>query len=88
MPYLTVLRGKSGTTIYSQSNRSTTFVEERYEVCLLNESHRKKVVVKKFETEQAALEYCKTISGELNREIVTYNPVVSEATRNRRMSRK
>ncbi|MDX2361944.1 MAG: hypothetical protein QNK23_14130 [Crocinitomicaceae bacterium] len=87
MPYLTVLKGKSGMTVYSRSNRSTSIIDDRYEVCLLNQSHRTRTTVKKFETKQEAMNYCTTLADDLNKEVVMYNPAVSEKTRSRRMSK-
>lgn len=85
MPYLAVIKSKSGMTTYSRSNRSTSYIEEKYEVCLLSETHRQRMTVQKFNTIEEAKAYCQELATQLNKEVVTFNPEVSAKTRSRRM---
>lgn len=87
MPNITVLKNRIGVRVYSQSNRSTVNTDDSYEVCLLNESHRAKVTIQKFETEHQALKYGEQLASKLKKEVVHYNPVVSKTTQNRRRRR-
>ena len=84
--FLTVLKGRLGTRFYSQSNRSTSLIDDKYEVYFLNKNHRKKVLIQKFETKKEAIEFAEKISKIIKKQIVSYNPVVSEKTRLRRRS--
>jgi hypothetical protein len=83
-PFISILRGKSGTRIHSMSNRSTADINEFHQVCLLSETHRTRYTVKKFKSKEQALEYAESLSSQLNKPIVKFNPVVSQRTRNRR----
>lgn len=81
---VSILKGRSGTRLYSQSNRSTTVIEERYEVCLLSENHRRRFTVKKFRDKKEAKTFAEELVRMTNGSVVQYNPVVSEKTRGRR----
>lgn len=83
LPFLTVLKNREGMTVYSKSNRSTTNIDEKYCVYMLNATHRKKVLVQKFDTKDLAIDNAKKISVQLNKEFVEYNPVLMEGTRSR-----
>lgn len=74
LPYITVIKSKSGMKTYSRSNRSTSYIEDMYEVCLLSENHRQKVPVKKFDTIEDAKSYSQDLAKELNKNIVVYKP--------------
>jgi hypothetical protein len=84
MPYLAILKSRSGYTMYSRSNRSTTNINDFYDVCLLNQSHRKKVVLMKFKSIEAALKVAGNLESQLGVELTQFNPVISEKTANRR----
>ena len=82
-PFITVMKGREGMTVYSRSNLSTTSIDDRFEVCLLSNTHRSKTVIMKFENEDQAAEYAKAIALKLDKEIVQYSPKISEKTRSR-----
>jgi hypothetical protein len=83
-PFISVVKGRSGMTVYSRSNRSTSVIDNRFEVCLLNSSHRTRVVIQKFKDKSQAMEYANEIASKLNKSVVQYNPVVSQKTKSRR----
>src|SRR5690554_8117764 len=83
-PYLTVLKSRKGTTLYSRSNRSTTIINDDYEVVMLNETHRVKVVVQSFEKKEKAMKFAEQFVLAYIKQLVKYNPVVSDATLRRR----
>lgn len=87
-PFISVLKGKSGTKIYSMSNRSTVDLDDYYEVCLLNKSQRIRFVVQKFDSKELAIKYAEQISSKLDKRIVEFNPQLSEKTRKRRMGKR
>jgi hypothetical protein len=83
-PFISIVKGRSGMTVYSRSNRSTSVVDDRYEVCLLNNSHRARVVIQKFENKNTAMNYANEIASKLDKTVVQFNPVVSQKTKSRR----
>ena len=87
LPFITVLKSRRGMAFYSQTNRSTSLIDDSFEVYLLNESHRMKFLIQKFETNELAAKYAEELSKQIDKEKVRYNPVVSEKTRLRRKSR-
>lgn len=84
LPFITILKGRSGWTVYSRSNRSTVDVEDCFEVYLLNQSHRKKVLVTKMEDKTKAEAYALELAALTDKSVVRFNPVLSEKTRARR----
>jgi hypothetical protein len=84
MPYLAILKSRSGNTVYSRSNQSTTDLDDYYDVCLLNETHRKRVVLMRFKSNDEASKYAQNIESKLGLTLTQFNPVVSEKTANRR----
>lgn len=88
LPYVSVLNARSSSTMFSQSNRSTTHVEDYLKVCLLDREHRRKVTVKKFTESDQALAYGKQLAVDLEKELVTYSPHVSAQSRERRRPRR
>lgn len=79
-----ILKGRSGHMMYSRANQSTSVIDDRYEVCLLNENHRRKFVVKKIEDIGQAQKFASLLAAKMGSSVVKYNPIVSEKTRNRR----
>jgi len=84
MPYISVLKGRTGMRVYSSSNRSTSAINDRYEVYLLNESHRKKCLIQKFEDTKHARKFAEELASRINVSLVQYSPVVSQKSRSRR----
>lgn len=84
MPYIAILRSRSGYRMYSTSNRSTTDTTDFYDVCLLNQSHRKKVVLMKFKSKDEALRFASNMESQLGVVLTQFNPVISEKTATRR----
>lgn len=84
MPFIAILRSRSGYRMYSTSNRSTTDTTDFYDVCLLNQSHRKKVVLMKFKSKDEALRFASNMESQLGVVLTQFNPVISEKTATRR----
>jgi hypothetical protein len=84
MPFISILSSRSGFRIHSLTDRTTTALRDDFDVCLLNESHRHKVIVQKFKSKVEALEYAKVLSEKLDIPYANYSPKMSEKTRNRR----
>ena len=84
MSSLAVLRSQDGYTAFSTSNRSTTLNVKKYDVCLLNDTHRDRFVIQKFNTEDEALRYSNFLSKLLKIDFTVFNPKISEKTLTRR----
>lgn len=57
---------------------------KRYNVVLLNDTHRKKLIVKSFPTKEEAKQEAIKLSNIINFDLVQYHPQVSARTRRRR----
>jgi len=84
VPYLSILLGKKGFTMYSQSNRSASTAVDVYQVCLLTETHRSKYPVHSFESKEEAEAFAVQLAAQLQKKIVAYDPKVSAGTQARR----
>ena len=83
-PFLCVLPSRTGMTIYSRTNKSTTNIDDSFDICLLSANHRGKIVIQKLTTKDEAIVYAETLSSEINIPVVKYNPVVNDKTKSRR----
>lgn len=84
LPFISIMKARDGLIMYSMINQPTKAIDDRFGVYLLSESHRKKVLLKKFEDRDLAKEYSIQMTTKLNKELVQFNPVVSQKTRERR----
>jgi hypothetical protein len=84
LPFLSLMTSRSGHSVYSRTNHSTTDVDDYYDVCLLNQNHRTKIVIQKFTAKKEATEFINDFSSKLNKPIVAFNPPISQKTLNRR----
>jgi len=81
---ISILSSRSGFQIYSRTNQSTSSVDDFFDVCVLNDSHRKKIVVRKFKSKSDASIYADQLSSALKYPVVSFNPVRSSKTSSRR----
>jgi hypothetical protein len=72
--FLAVLKNREGMKVYSKSHRSTTNIDDSYCVYLLNKTHRKKILVQKFDTKDLAIKEANIFAKKLNKEVVSFNP--------------
>ena len=83
--YVSILRRNvSETTFGGRTNKSVTTKDIFFDICLLNDNHRKKLTVKRFKSKEEALNEIERLSTDLGLDVVTYNPVRSTATKRRR----
>ena len=87
-PFITVLKSRMGATLYTRNHSSITLIEDAYEITLLSSTHRTKVVVQKFKKIETAKINAEKFASEFDKEIVKFNPQVSEATMKRRRMRR
>ena len=86
--YLTILHNRETVSTYSRSNRSIDISDLWFDICLLNENHRQKLIVMRFKSKDKAIEKIKNLSALLGFDVVKYSPEISEATRLRRQRRR
>jgi len=82
--YLSVLQTRESTSTYSRSNRDITVTDLWFDICLLNENHRVKLIVKRLKSIEEAIKEIKVLSEAMGFRVVKYNPEVSEATKAKR----
>lgn len=73
-PHLTILKSKEGVRLYGQTNRSTVLFDNKFDVCLLNSTHRIKFIIQKFENKKMAEDYATFLSEKLKKDIVQFSP--------------
>jgi len=84
-PFIAILHRNISTTAFSQGNRpGTTGSNIYYDIFLLNNTHRKKVLIKRLKDKEGAITEAKELAVKLDLEMTNYNPVVSSKTRVRR----
>ena len=84
MPFIGVFKSKSGYLIYSRSTNSTTDIDDFYDVCLMNTTHRRRLVLQKFKTKNEALNFVHSLENKIDSKLTEYNPRQSEKTINRK----
>ena len=81
---VTVLTSRTATQIMANMVQTRTVRDERFEVCLLNNNHRRKIAIQKFKELDDAKKFATSLAAKMNSSVVKYSPVVSDKTRSRR----
>lgn len=80
-PFLSVLRTKVSSGVYSQTNRhAKTSTELYYDVYFLSQSHRERVLIRRFKSNFEAKESAQELGKILSKSVVMYSPKVSAAS--------
>lgn len=64
-PYLGIFKSRSGYLIYSRSTNSTTDIDDYYDVCLMNASYRRRIVLQKFKSKNEALNFAHKLENKI-----------------------
>ncbi len=84
-PFLSVMRTKLTSSAYSLTNRSaSTGSDLYYDVYMLSQSHRSKVLIRRFSALHDAKVSAQELGAILSKEVVMYSPVISAASRAKR----
>ncbi len=83
-PDIGVLLTDQKQTVYGGSNAQVTTKSRVFKVYLLNVSHREKLFIKEFKTEEKAILFAKDFAGRSGTTYTIFSPEISEATRSRR----
>jgi hypothetical protein len=81
---IAILKIKEAVEYASRSNRTTKQSKDVYNVCLLDSTHRLRIVLFKADNFTDTQEYAKRITAKLDIKLTQYNPKISEETRSRR----
>lgn len=84
-PDMTVLRSNISTTAFSMGNRpSTTSKETYYDICLLTDSHLRKLLIKRCRDFETAKVEITKLAETLGKRKTNYNPLISSSSRAKR----
>jgi hypothetical protein len=87
-PYITIMSHRLSYNVSNFGAKGASIKEDFFEIFLLNQTHRHKILLKSDNNLEKISALIKQIAEELNVEIVKYNPVVSEKTMARRNLRR
>lgn len=83
--FVTLLKSKEQSATLSASNRrAITSSDTYFDICLLNENHRKKLAIKRLKEKEQALIDLKYLSELLGYSIAKYNPQISIKSQKKR----
>jgi len=74
----------SETTFGGRTSNSVTTSEVFFDICILNDSHFKKLTIKRFTDKEKANQELNDFATQLGLKVAKYNPVTSQRTKRRR----
>ena len=80
---LSILGTTIGYSVLSRGQRSSSDKDKYYDVCLLNQTHRQRQVVKRCTSKEEALNEAKILSQKLDLPIEKFSPKLSSRTTQR-----
>lgn len=84
-PFLSVMRTKVTSSAYSITNRNaSTGSDLYYDVYMLSQSHRKKVLIRRYSNLHDAKTSAHELGKKISKEVVMFNPIISAASRAKR----
>jgi hypothetical protein len=87
-PYISVLRNDVKTKMLSRGSAEAHLKDVYYNINLLSGSHRKKILILKYPEKGKAIAEAKKVAIKIERELVDFNPVLSQRTKERRDRRR
>jgi len=75
-PFICIFKSNKTHTMYSRSNRAVSYSETTYDLYLLNQTHKEKVLIKVEKGEDNAIKKAKEIADSIGIKLVQYNPEV------------
>ncbi len=87
-PFIAVLRIDVKTKMLSRGNAEANLKDVYYNINLLSDYHRNKVLILKFSDKEKAITEARIISEKLEKELVEYRPVLSRKNQDRRRKRR
>lgn len=87
-PDIAILTRREVTTMYGLSSLSSSAEDEHQDICLLNQTHRIKHTIVRCKNRKEAIEEAQKIADALGLRLTTYQPKISDKTRERRSKRR
>ncbi|MFT5821213.1 MAG: hypothetical protein ACI8ZM_002462 [Crocinitomix sp.] len=88
LPDITILKmGKSIGVNHVYSEKTTQITKTVYSVSVLSANHRKRVLIRETESAADCYEVAVFLSEKMSKNLVDFNPVISQATRDKRYER-
>jgi hypothetical protein len=88
LPDITILKmGKSIGVNHMYSEKTAQFTKTVYSVWILSANHRKRLLVRETESAATAYEVAVFLAEKMGKNLVDFNPVISQATRAKRYER-
>ncbi|MEO6903029.1 MAG: hypothetical protein ABI315_07740 [Bacteroidia bacterium] len=75
-PFICIFKSNKIYTTNSRSNRSVSYSEKTFDIYLLNQTHKEKILIKIEKGEDKAIQKAKEIADDMGIKLVQYNPVV------------
>lgn len=75
-PFICIFKSNKTQTMYSRSNRTVSYSEMTYDIFLLNQTHKEKILIKVEKEEANAIQSAKEIADNIGIKVVQYNPEV------------
>lgn len=86
-PYLTLISRNLSSKTYGMSSFSYTDRERVYDICLLNNNHRQKIVIKRLYSREKMHDEINYLVNLLDKKKVKYTPTLSEASKLKKRNR-
>lgn len=83
-PDIAVLHGKEGFTAYSRGMVELSVADTVYDIYLLSEDHRKRLILTRCKSAELAEKDCQELAKKLGLRCTAYAPKLSERTKGRR----
>ena len=87
-PFISILQNQVSTMAFSSSNRAATTSRNLYfDICLLDKTHRHKLLIKRLNDQNIAIDDAQELAKMMNVQLTRYKPVISMSTQSRRKRR-
>ena len=88
-PFITLIQNNESTIAFSRSNRSTiTSSDLFYDICLLDQNHTNKLLIKRLKNKEDAVEGVKDLAKKLDLKLSKYNPQLSNSSEKKKQTRR
>jgi hypothetical protein len=84
---ITIISSRLSSSTFSRGNRELTNTEQYFDVVLLNETHRKKLVLSRSKDKTEAKKSLQLFETKLELTACVYSPLISEKTKRRKTNR-
>ena len=87
-PFISILKNQVSTMAFSSSNRAATTSKNLYfDICLLDKTHRHKLLIKRLKDQKTAIDDAQELAKMMNVRLTKYQPEISLSTQLRKKRR-